>query len=183
MAGNTWKRLLPPGIAWILSGLLIAGSSGCIYIPIPKPPFDASGSYSGTWEGTVVSSGYPVHCFLQITLSQQADESFPRNYQLEGAITFDWACDSVQEAFRGAHMPPASTIPISGYMLANGNLLLNIIFSDDDATYAVDVGADCMDFSGDDIVDRISGDVTMNINPAHGWIQYIKGFLDLTRIP
>jgi len=168
---------------WLLPCLLMFGAGGCIYIPIPKPPFDASGSYSGTWEGTVVSSGYPVHCFLDITLTHQAGESFPRNYQVEGSATFDWACDSVQETFRGADMPPASTIPLSGYMLANGSLLLNVIYSDDDATYVVDVSAACIDSSGDDVVDRISGDVTMNINPEHGWIQYIKGFLDLTRTP
>ncbi len=154
---------------------------GCLFLPISAPPFDATGSYAGTWEGTDSYSNAAMSCSLDITLAQPADASFPRNYQVEGTATFHWACDSVQEAFLGSRLPAKTTLPISGYMLPSGTLKLSGDYSGAEAKYETDISGSGADISNDGKMDSLQGSLYLEVNPAPGRIRYIRGSVTITR--
>ncbi len=178
MRGHGWMK---QGGRIFWGAVCVLALPGCLFLPIGAPPFNATGAYSGTWEGTDSFSNASMSCSLEITLTQPAGASFPGNYQVKGTATFHWACDSVQEAFLGSLLPAKVSFPVSGYMLPSGTLNLGGEYSGAAAKYKADISASGANASNDSTMDTLQGSLYLEVNPAPGRIRYIRGSVNLTR--
>lgn len=111
--------LLFVGIAlpfWLL------GQSQCS-VDLPKPPFDVTGSYAGTWQGQSEDDQAQevAACPLQITLTQDVTAGYPADHGVQGTVVIDYSCFQWPEWFPPV---PPSTVNVSGLLGDNGHLVL-----------------------------------------------------------
>ncbi|MBX7258546.1 MAG: hypothetical protein K1Y02_19450 [Candidatus Hydrogenedentes bacterium] len=97
--------------------VLIAGCP-----PPPKPPFDVSGDYEGTWSGTSTDNAQQVEdCVLSLSLTQNVNATFPTDHVVNGTVTVDYSCITLPDWVED---PVPSVLNVTGYLQDNGKLTL-----------------------------------------------------------
>lgn len=106
---------------------MMVGLAGCPNTQFPPPPFDASGTYVGTWSGDVVSNEPATkqvevtNCPLTLDLTQNLDGAFPTNFGVNGMATIDFSCIELPDRFPET---PPSMVQVGGIMSDAGKLVL-----------------------------------------------------------
>lgn len=104
----------------VLAALLLPG---CPPGQLPVPPFDASGTFAGTWSGTPNGSAKQAvaECPLTLTLTQNLAAPWPQSFGVSGTALVDYSCFDLPEWIE---TPPASLVNVAGVLDAEGNLTL-----------------------------------------------------------
>jgi hypothetical protein len=94
----------------------------------PKPPYDATGTYAGTWQGRTSDAKadavqeIPV-CPLTITLTQDLALPYPQDHGVKGTVNIDYSC--LQDVLpEDIEQLPDSNVIVSGLLGDDGNLVL-----------------------------------------------------------
>lgn len=104
--------------------LVAISLAGCPPQQIPIPPFDATGTYAGTWTGTQDGDGAKqevLECPLTLTLTQNVAAPFPQNFGVQGTAVINYDCFDLPAWLE---TPPPSTVNVSGVLETNGRLTL-----------------------------------------------------------
>lgn len=86
-------------------------------------PFDATGSYVGTWEMESPDPERPYLCSAELVLDQDLALPFPANHEVLGTLTFNFTCPRVLAAFADRGIPAILTLELTGGILPNGQVL------------------------------------------------------------
>ena len=108
-------------IAGLCAVVALAGA-GCPGT-FPPPPFNATGTYVGTWRGKS-NEDSPQHvrkCPVEIVLTQDTSQAYPQDHVVNGTVTVDYSCIELPE---WVQTPPPSVLNVSGVLQDNGNLTL-----------------------------------------------------------
>ena len=106
-----------------LVGVLSIGQSQC-QIEWPPPPFDTTGTYEGTWEGSTADAEKAQvieACALTMTLQQDVTASYPTDHGVSGSVVVDYSCLDLPEWV--GEIPP-NTVNVSGILADDGKLTL-----------------------------------------------------------
>lgn len=88
----------------------------------PKPPFDTTGAYVGTWSGSSTDQNQQIAgCPLSLTLTQDVNANYPGDHGVTGTVVIDYACIQLPETVDG---PLPTTVNVSGLLEDNGKLTL-----------------------------------------------------------
>lgn len=89
----------------------------------PPPPYDATGTYTGTWKGKSNEDNPQrvKECPLQIVLTHNPAADFPEDHLVQGIVTIDYSCIEFPE---WAETPPSSVVEVGGVLQDNGTLSL-----------------------------------------------------------
>lgn len=121
----------------------------------PKPPFDTTGSYTGTWSGTPTkSSAGKIDCPITLDLEQNFDASFPEDRLVNGVVHIDYSCLDVP----GFITLPSSDVPVSGVLSKNGDLVLASGECGTAACVALVLTGPGLDTDEDGLMESFSGD-------------------------
>ncbi len=100
------------------AALIAAGCPG----QFPKPPFDATGTYVGSWNGNSTDQAQQViGCPLTLTLTQDVSANYPADHGVSGTAEIDYSCIELPE---WVNKPLPSVVNVSGLMADNGKLTL-----------------------------------------------------------
>lgn len=89
----------------------------------PPPPFNASGTYTGTWRGKS-NEDDPQRvkdCPLELVLTHNTAAAFPEDHVVKGTVTVDYSCMELPEWIE---TPPPSVVEVGGALQDNGTLTL-----------------------------------------------------------
>ena len=130
--------------------------------PIPVPPFDASGTFAGTWSGTPNGDGsQPVdECPLELTLTQNIAAQWPATFVVNGTVNVDYACFNLPEWLE---TPPPSTVNVGGMMNEQGKLTLLSAACGTGACVALALDGTGVDTDDDGTMDAYDGTWTYTI--------------------
>ncbi len=105
----------------VVAAILTLGQTQCPQWP--KPPFDTTGLYKGTWQGIPNDAGsvQQVQCPLTLHLDQTLTAAYPGDHAVKGWVEIDYSCIEVPD--RIAELP-ASKVNISGLLTDDGRLSL-----------------------------------------------------------
>jgi hypothetical protein len=89
----------------------------------PKPPFNTSGTYIGSWSGQSNDQQpqYIQQCPLTLTLSQNSSAGYPGDHGVDGTVLVDYSCMVLPEWI---DTPPPSTVNVAGVLGGDGKLVL-----------------------------------------------------------
>lgn len=111
-------------IALCAALLLVSGlmSSGCP-IEFFEPPFDATGSYEGTWNVGLKQGD----CALRMDLAQDVESGLIENARVSGAVEVDFTCfaDFFDLLVENEIIEGQRTFDVEGFLLPEGTLELN----------------------------------------------------------
>ena len=108
-------------IGAVIAAAWVLGQSECP-VEMPKPPFDATGAYVGTWQGQSTDEMQDVAaCPLQLTLTQDISASYPRDHAVKGTAVIEYSCFDLPD---WAPPIPPSTVAVSGLLGDDGKLTL-----------------------------------------------------------
>ena len=114
------KTLLIPFLA--VAAVLTIGQAECPG-EWPKPPFDTTGIYAGTWQGATNEEKQQIvlACPLTITLEQDLTANYPNDHGVKGTVDVDYSCLELPEWLGEI---PANTVQVTGLLEDNGKLTL-----------------------------------------------------------
>jgi hypothetical protein len=88
----------------------------------PKPPFDTTGTYAGTWNGNTTDHAQQVSgCPLTLTLTQNLSAGYPGDHVVSGTAVIDYSCIELPE---WADEPLPTTVNVGGILEDHGKLTL-----------------------------------------------------------
>lgn len=103
----------------------------------PLPPFDATGTYEGTWqgrtnevegegevEGEIEEVQVVAACPLTIELTQDLTKPYPGDHGVSGMVTIDYSCIELPEWAQNQETPAPSEVIVSGLLTDDGKLTL-----------------------------------------------------------
>lgn len=108
-------------VALCLATALAVFGTGCPD-QFPKPPFDTTGTYLGSWNGNSTDQAQQVlGCPLTLTLTQDVAANYPGDHGVTGTAVIDYSCIELPD---WVDAPPPSTVNVSGLLEDNGKLTL-----------------------------------------------------------
>ncbi len=143
--------------------LLVFGSVTLAGCPVPQnapvPPFDASGTYVGTWSGSTTTDATAKQdveeCPLEFTLTQDVDAGWPQRFGVSGTAVIDYSCLELPE---WVETPPPSEIQVGGVMDEQGKVGLVSAGCGTGMCVALGLDGPGVDADGDGLMDSISGE-------------------------
>lgn len=103
----------------------------------PLPPYDATGTYEGTWQGrSYAAEGegeaegeeeqvqVVVACPLTIELTQDLTQPYPGDHGVSGVVTVDYSCIELPEWAQNQETPAPSEVLVTGLLADDGKLTL-----------------------------------------------------------
>ncbi len=127
----------------------------------PAPPFDATGTYTGSWSGTSTDQAQQVaQCPLTLTLTQAINGTYPGNHVVSGTTTIDYSCITFPS---WVQTPPPSTVDVGGILQDNGHLTLLSGGCTTALCVVLDLDGDGHDTNSDGHMDTYSGSWTYTI--------------------
>ena len=147
--------------------LVAAMVAGC---PQPTPPFDATGTYTGTWSGTIDSKGLltVTDCPLELNLEHDPDLPF-FNFTVIGTTTINWSCLLPPELLEFLALEPQDiSLPMLAELQEDGSLTLDIEIDTGGVldlplrNFAFQLDALGTDIDGDGFMDRLEGALSLS---------------------
>lgn len=86
------------------------------------PPFDATGTYAGTWEAALEGATETVRCSCTLVLEQDLAADFPKDHVLRGTITLNMTCPSALRELGRLGFPGIVHIETTGVQFPDGRL-------------------------------------------------------------
>jgi hypothetical protein len=125
----------------------------------PVAPFDATGTYVGTWSGSTTTDATAKQdvqeCPLEFTLTQDVDAAWPQRFAVSGSAYIDYSCLELPE---WAETPPPSVIQVAGVMDEQGKVGLVSGACGTGMCVALGLDGPGVDADGDGLMDSISGE-------------------------
>jgi len=112
----TYRTIVP----LLLLSLAVLALPGCPP-SWPEPPFDTTGTYTGTWSGQPSEGEEVNECPLTITLTQNLNANYPGDHAVSGTVVVDYSCFELPE---WVGTPPPSTVNVGGLLGDDGTLTL-----------------------------------------------------------
>ncbi len=155
-------RLHVVGLLGIVAFLAI-GQSDCDP-EWPLPPFDATGTYLGTWSGTTNEPAEKAQivlaCPLTMWLEQDTTLDYPADHHVTGTVEIDYSCIVLPEWID--EIPP-NTIEVSGLLSDEGQLTLLSGGCTTALCLVLVISGEGIDVDADGAMDDYSGDWAFTI--------------------
>ncbi|GMU93149.1 MAG: hypothetical protein AMXMBFR4_22070 [Candidatus Hydrogenedentota bacterium] len=155
-------------------------ASGCPE-NFPKPPFDTTGVYEGTWKGKSNEEDPQQvrKCPLTIQLAQDVNAGWPGDHGVTGTVTIDYSCIDLPEWIE---TPPPSVVNVSGVLNDDGTLALVSGGCTTALCVILGLNGQCGDDDLDKLVDRYSGSWSFTILLAGVEPFGFSGTFSVTRV-
>ena len=91
---------------------------------LPVPPFDATGTYVGTWSGQATTGATKQEiaaCPLELTLTQNTAANWPQSFAVTGSVFIDFSCIELPEWAEDQELEPG-LVQVTGVMNEPGQL-------------------------------------------------------------
>lgn len=147
------RRLFWP----LLAALVVAFAPGCRYVPGIVPPFDATGKYRAVWTG-LINEEFEQSCALTLDFQHDTNGFLPGSSVLEADVTLNLSCPGVYRLLEDTGLPAIHTVPVRGYVSANGRVYLGAVQTTARYQLAVGIDAQGRDDDRDGRMDRLDGD-------------------------
>jgi hypothetical protein len=125
----------------------------------PRPPFDATGDYAGTWTGSTTTNATKQQdvtaCPLEISLTQNVTAPWPQRFAVSGTASIDYSCIELPE---WVETPPPSTVQVGGVMDEQGKVELLTGACGTGLCVVLGLDGPGVDEDGDGLMDSISGE-------------------------
>lgn len=132
---------------------------GCSLLDWPAPPFDASGTYTGNWEGQVTGGADTLcGCSAILVIDQRMGSGFPANYEVKGNLYLNLTCPSLMRVLSSYGVPASVTVPVSGLMLPGKQMFLSGASRGAGANVYASIDGTGRDVNGDGVMDALDGD-------------------------
>lgn len=139
----------------VLACCLLVLASGCPPNQ-PKPPFNATGRYTGVWSGTS-NETEPQHvenCPLTLKLRHDPAANWPADHTVTGKAIIDYSCINLPD---WVEQPAPSRIQVSGLIDNDGRLTLVSGGCTTALCVVLTLTGQCTDNDGDGYADTYSG--------------------------
>lgn len=148
------------GLLLLCCGLVAVFSVGQTECPNwPKPPFDTTGLYKGTWSGQTTEPAPKQQavedCPLTIHLQQNVNAAYPGDHGVKGTVEIDYSC--VEWPDWVTQTPPASTVQVGGLLADDGTLTLLSGACGTGICLVLALSGQGADTDGDGLMDTYSG--------------------------
>lgn len=120
-------RILVRGAA--LAALFLLPACSCDLL---APPFDATGIFEGTWNGTVSGLGRDYTCAVDLKLEHDAEGDLSVRYTLRGTLRLNFTCQQTIRELVPLGFPAFLDFRVTGFLDRQGRVIF--------------VSADCDDF-------------------------------------
>lgn len=136
-------------------------AQGCLPGGWPAPPFDATGTYEGTWQGSTdenTPADYQqqvVACPLTVTLTQDLSAPYPGDHVVTGTVVVNYSCVELPEWMTEI---PDSVVQVTGLLADDGKLTLLSAACGTGACLGLGLTGDAVDEDGDGAMDAYSGE-------------------------
>lgn len=167
---------------WMAAGVLVLTASGCSIIDFPNPPFNATGTYLGPWEGRVSGSANTVDgCAVTLQLNQRISTFFPGNYRLDGELYLNFTCPSLIWALSRYSLPASATLQVTGLMLPSGQIYLGSPRDSAGGVLLASIDGRGYDDNRDGVMDALDGGFELYFTFPGAETGSIEGEIRLTR--
>ncbi len=158
--------------------LLVLIVAGCAELGI-TPPFDATGVYRGTWEGTVQGSDDGDRtCAVTFDLKQDDSYALFQGFALAGTATMYFSCASMLDDIAETGLPSRVSLDVKGFLLPSGEIVFASIEPGTAQSLLIAVNGTGLDNDKSGTMDQIKGNWTLVIDqPSHARIT-INGTVD-----
>ncbi|MBW7864659.1 MAG: hypothetical protein GX580_16195 [Candidatus Hydrogenedens sp.] len=148
----------------LLAALVLAGAGGCSLLTL-RPPFDATGSYTGTWTGTLRGgTGAERSCKVTLKLEQDPAYSFLQGFAVKGAATVYFTCASVLGDVADAGLPGRLSTDVTGFVLPGGTVSLASIRASGTESMVIGISGNGEDRDENGAMDGLKGNWSLSIN-------------------
>jgi hypothetical protein len=160
------------------AALLALTMSGCAELGI-TPPFDATGVYRGTWEGTVQGEASGDRsCAVTFDLKQADSYQLFQGFALTGEATVYFSCASMLDDIAETGLPARVSLTVQGFLLPDGSIAFASIEPGAAQSVLITVSGTGLDNDKSGTMDQIKANWTLLIDqPSHPRIT-IKGTVD-----
>lgn len=125
----------------------------------PRPPFDATGDYAGTWTGSTTTNATKQQdvaaCPVEISLTQNVAAPWPQRFAVSGTASIDYSCIELPEWIE---TPPPSTVQVGGVMDEQGKVGLLTGACGTGLCVVLGLDGPGIDEDGDGFMDSFSGE-------------------------
>ncbi len=164
-------RKVLTSLGWIFALALVLVVAGCV----PKsPPFNANGTYSGTWG----DGGAGPQCDMSATIGAQTGQLYPYLWSAWGAFTFDFGCVDLPDELEPYFSLEPAYVDLSGALTEYGQISYLSGGCDTAACAFFSLDGRGADTDADWLMDTYSGTVTLTIAlagiPAYNMTGYFS---------
>ena len=153
------RRIIMLGMIGVVAALGMS-QTDC-NIEFPKPPFDTTGTYIGTWSGVSDDTAQTVAaCPLTINLNQDLTLAYPGDHAVTGTVTIDYSCIELPD---WVDEPLPTTVPVAGILKDDGTLGLMTGGCDVAICVVLGLAGQGYDDEGDGVMDAYEGNWTYAI--------------------
>ncbi|MBI2421580.1 MAG: hypothetical protein HYV27_02040 [Candidatus Hydrogenedentes bacterium] len=89
------------------------------------PPFNATGSFSGTWRTQDLSDMQVTGCPITFTLRHTISGDVLESTQVSGTVTLDFSCFELAQSLIDFGILEIGTLEVEGYVLPGGTMELH----------------------------------------------------------
>jgi hypothetical protein len=138
---------------------LALAASGCE--ELLAPPFNATGSYAGTWRTQDLTDTQVTGCPISFTLRHIITDNVLESTELTGTVALDFSCFELAQSLIDFGVLDIGTLELEGYVLPGGTIELHtkdLISCSGNECFrfvALGIGADS---DGDGKLDAFEGD-------------------------
>lgn len=144
----------------IMAGLSM-GQQNCQQPQLPKPPFNATGMYTGSWQGASSDATQNVtNCLLTFNLQHDPTANWPKDHQVTGTVTVNYDCLELPEWL---DTPPPTTVNVTGLITDDGKINLATAGCGTGLCLVLGLGGPGADTNNDTSMDTYSGNWSYQI--------------------
>lgn len=162
----------------VVAAVLTLGQTQCPQWP--KPPFDTTGLYTGTWAGLVDEDEQVrrIECPLTLHLEQTLTAAYPGDHAVKGWVEIDYSCLDVPERITEL---PASKVNVSGLLADDGRLTLFSGGCGTGACAILMIGGQGVTTDNDNLMDTYTGNWSLVILLAGVQPFGVSGMFEVER--
>ena len=158
---------------------LLVSLAGCNVLSV-APPFEASGTYDGTWEGGLTDvTSTARRCSLILTLTDDSKQlTWLSDFTVGGTCIMNFTCPQVFADFTDAGVPAVLRVPVFGTVTALGRVVLASRETVGGVSIALAIDANGSDEDGDGQMDGLAGTFTLSVDAGQPRLAEIEGTLE-----
>ena len=116
---------------------------GCLLVLL-APPFDATGTYEGTWVGTVSGLEREYTCAVKLDLDHEVGSGLNAGYTITGTLRLNFTCTATIHDLVPLGFPAFLDFNVTGFLNGSGEVIF--------------LSAECNDLDCDSVVLTATGD-------------------------